>query len=76
MVPRRSANAERDNQPMAAYIAGRDPSNIIQETALTQIAITKTTSPKQPPADETLTFGRGLLRPHVPDGLPRGSGLA
>ncbi len=29
----------------------------IHETAVTQIAITRTTTPKQPPADETLTFG-------------------
>src|ERR1700693_5981783 len=38
-------------------IANCRPPNA-QESALTQIAITKTASPKQPPADETLAFGR------------------
>src|ERR1700693_1624840 len=38
-------------------IANCRPPNA-QESALTQIAFTKTASPKQPPADETLAFGR------------------
>src|SRR5206468_3133357 len=41
--------------PWRRRIAGRYPPI---ETALTQIAITRTTNPKPPPADETLAFGK------------------
>ena len=39
------------------------------------IKITKTTSPKEKPADESKLASANLHRPHVPDGLHRRQGL-
>ena len=56
-IAMKSRSIERDIEGWRRSIVSR-PSPTIQETALTQIAITRTTSPKQPPADETLAFGK------------------
>ena len=58
----------RDTREREAYDS-RSLSPEYERPALTQVAITRTTSPKQPPADETLAVRSCVHRPHVHDGV-------